>query len=262
MISVQGLSCRAGGQTLLEDIGFTLEAGQCVAIVGANGAGKSTLLRILSGEFYQQPGLSIDGVANLAQRPLHDWPLPELAQRRSFLMQAHAEGLPQTVEALIALGAYPHGGLRRDQQTMLDAELAAWELLPLRHRAYGTLSGGERQRAQLARTSLQLRLHEPASERLWLLDEPLNSLDLPHQQLLRRQLKAQAGQGALVLFSVHDLNFALRTADTVLALRGGRLLYPGPARELAQPALLQDIFATAFICLAHPGDGQPLVLPE
>jgi len=262
MIQVQGLQCRAGDQSLLKDISFTLDAGQCVAVVGANGAGKSTLLRILSGEFYRQPGLQITGSADYGGQALSDWPLPLLAQRRSFLMQAHAEGLPQSVKALVALGAYPHGGLRRDQQALLDAELAAWELLSLRGRAYATLSGGERQRAQLARTRLQIQLHEPVRERLWLLDEPLNSLDLPHQQLLRQQLRAQAGQGALVLFSVHDLNFALRTADTVLALRGGQLLFAGPARQLAEPALLRDIFGTAFICLFHPGDGQPLVLPE
>jgi len=262
MIRVQGLSGEAGGRWLLEDIGFELAAGQCVAIIGANGAGKSTLLRALSGEFYHQSRLRLCGTVELAGRPLASWPMPLLAERRSMLMQAHAEGLPQSVEALVALGAYPQGGLRRDQHGQLDAVLAAWELEPLRHRAYTTLSGGERQRAQLARTQLQIQLHEPAGERLWLLDEPLNSLDLPHQQLLRRQLRVQAEQGALVLFSVHDLNFALRTADTVLALREGRLLLAGPARELAQPALLQAIFGTAFICLSHPVDGQPLVLPE
>jgi iron complex transport system ATP-binding protein len=261
MMWVQSLGCHAGSQPLLADISFALEPGRCVAVVGANGAGKSTLLRLLSAEYFARRELRLSGVAEYAGRALRDWPGPALAQRRSFLMQSHAEGLAQRVSDLVALGAYPHGGLRTAQQGLLDAVLARWELGPLAGRDYATLSGGERQRVQLARTDLQISLHDIASERLWLLDEPLNSLDLPHQQLLRRQLQAQAGAGALVIFSVHDLNFALRTADTVLALRNGRLLYAGEGRGLAEPARLRDIFGTDFVCLEHPHDGLPLVLP-
>ena len=261
MIRLQALSCHAGKQALLEDISFRLEPGQCVAVVGANGAGKSTLLRLLSAEYFSRRELSVSGVVDYAGRPLRDWPAVALAQRRSFIMQAHAEGLMQCVTDLVMLGAYPHGGLRFDQQGLLRDVLARWELAGLAARDYVTLSGGERQRVQLARTDLQISLHAPAVERLWLLDEPLNSLDLPHQQLLRHQLRAHAEAGALVIFSAHDLNFVLRTADTVLAFRDGRLLYTGESRGLAEPALLHDIFGTAFVCLEHPHDGLPLVLP-
>lgn len=258
MIRCEQLGCHVGERALLQALSLTLDAGQCVAVVGPNGAGKSTLLRLLSGERL----LRQDGEVQLSGRALHDWPLPELARRRSFLMQSHANELASSVTELVTLGAYPHGGLRLDQRALLDEALARWELTSLHLRSYLTLSGGERQRVHLARTWLQLRLHETAAERLWLLDEPLNGLDLPHQQLLQRSLREQAGEGALVIFSVHDLNFALRTADTVLALSQGKLLYAGQAAGLAEPALLRDIFGTAFLCLSHPKDGQPLVLPE
>lgn len=259
MIRVQDFACRVGGRDLLQDVSFALEAGQRVAIVGANGAGKSTLLRALSGEL---SAVHMSGELKVAGRALRDWPLAQLAQRRSFLMQSHSEALALPVHELVALGAFPHGGLRRDQQGLLDEALARWELLPLRERIYTALSGGERQRVQLVRSWLQIRLHENAAECIWMLDEPLNSLDLPHQQLVARQMREQAEAGALVLFSVHDINFALRAADTVLALNNGRLLYAGNPQGLAQPALLHDIFGTAFLCLNHPKDGLPLVLPE
>lgn len=261
MINAHRLGCHIGRQRLLEDVSFSVQPGSCVAVVGANGAGKSTLLRLLSGEYFARRDIQVSGTADLAGQSLAAWSPQALAQRRSMLMQSHADGLALSVRDLVALGAYPHGGLRQEQQGLRDGVLAQWQLGALAGRSGESLSGGERQRAQLARTDLQLALHPQASERLWLLDEPLNSLDLPHQQLLRRQMRARASAGALVLFSVHDLNFALRTADTVLALRAGRLLYAGGVRELAVPEKLFEIFDTRFVCLEHPHDGLPLVLP-
>lgn len=49
LLTLTGLSAQIGGQTVLQDIGFSLAAGQCMAVVGGSGAGKSTLLRLILG---------------------------------------------------------------------------------------------------------------------------------------------------------------------------------------------------------------------
>lgn len=260
MIRLRGFSVRQGRHALLHELSLEVAAGQCTALLGANGAGKSTLLRAVSGEYGHAAGWHCQGSATLDDRELSAWPLSVLACRRSLLMQLHQEP-SMRVQELVRLGAYPHGGLRRVQEAVLHEVLQDWELQPLAARPYTALSGGERQRVQLARTDLQLRLHMPASERCWLLDEPQTGLDLPHQQLLRRLLRRAASQGALVLFSVHDINFALRVADRIVALKEGRLVYAGTATGFAEPGVLRQVFSTEFVSLVHPADGLPLVMP-
>jgi iron complex transport system ATP-binding protein len=115
---------------------------------------------------------------------------------------------------------------------------------------------------QLARTWLQLRLQEVPGDRLWLLDEPQTALDLPHQQVLLDVLREEAAAGALVMFSTHDLNFALRAADRILGLKAGRLIADAGPETLAAPALLHELFGVRFLQLTHPRDGRPLLLPE
>jgi ABC-type hemin transport system ATPase subunit len=187
-------------------------------------------------------------------------PAEQLARRRAFLPQQHQETLRLPVADVLDLALWPHGLRTRNEAYAEAVEL--WELKPLQGRRYDELSGGERQRVHLARTWLQMRLHPVAAERIWLLDEPQSALDLPHQQRLRNCLRREADAGALVMFSTHDINFALRTADTVVALKDGRLHAAGTPSLLADPALLQDVFGVAFDRLAHPVDGRPWLLPH
>lgn len=259
MISLTALGCRLDGHLLLDDITLALPP-SCVAVIGPNGAGKSTLLRLCADGGRLLPRGSVAGTIALDGQPLRNIAADALAARRSFLPQQHAETLQLPVADILELAAWPHGG--RLPPDMRTQAVATWELAPLLGRNYDGLSGGERQRVQLARTWLQMHLHPAALERIWLLDEPQNALDLPHQQRLRECLRAEADTGALVMFSTHDVNFALRTADTVVALKDGRLHAAGSPEQLADPALLQDIFGVGFDRLTHPVDGRPWLLPH
>lgn len=259
MMTLSGLGCRIGARLLLQDISLDLQP-SCIAVIGPNGAGKSTLLRLCADGGRHLPRHDTSGTLTLDGRPLRDFPAGTLARRRAFLPQQHAEALQLPVADILALAAWPHGG--RLPPPLRRCAVALWELDALLERGYAELSGGERQRVQLARTWLQMRLHAVAAERLWLLDEPQNALDLPHQQRLRECLRAEAGAGALVMFSTHDINFALRTADTIVALRHGRLHAAGRPEQLADTALLQEVFGVAFDRLTHPVDGRPWLLPH
>lgn len=260
MIRLVDIRLRRQGQLLLDGISAELAPG-CIAVIGANGAGKSTLLHLCADAGRHAPGARVSGELQLAGRALREWPLPALARRRAFLPQQHADALPLPVRAILGLASWPHGGGPLPP-ALLDAAVARWELAPLLPRPYAALSGGERQRVQLARTWLQLRQHEVPGERLWLLDEPQSALDLPHQQVLLDVLREEARAGALVMFSTHDLNFALRAADRILCLKAGRLLADVTPPALADPVLLHALFGVRFLQLPHPGDGRPLLLPE
>ncbi|MDP2228979.1 MAG: ATP-binding cassette domain-containing protein [Moraxellaceae bacterium] len=260
-LALTHLHCRLDGQAVLQDISLSAGAG-CTALIGPNGAGKSTLLRVMAGDSAWLPGMTVTGHAELDGVPLGSLPALSLARRRAFLLQQQPEHLHLPVDELLCLAAWPHGGSGLRGETLYRDALTRWELGTLATRAYDALSGGERQRVQLARTWLQMRLHPHAHERLWLLDEPQTALDLPHQRQLRQQLQEEAASGATVVFSTHDLNFALRSADRVIALAGGRILADGEPAAIADPALLQHVFGVAFSCHVHPGDGRPWVMTE
>lgn len=260
MISLRNVSCRMDRQDLLQDVTAELGSG-CVAVIGPNGAGKSTLLRLCADGGRQLPLARLDGAVLLDGQPLRDIPVDVLARRRAFLPQQHADALRLQVGDVLELAAWPQG-LSSLPAALRAGAIALWELEHLLQRPYTHLSGGERQRVQLARTWLQMRLQPEPAQRLWLLDEPQTALDLPHQQRLQDCLRREGAAGGLVLFSTHDLNFALRAADRILALRQGRLMAIGTPEEMTDPALLQEIFGVAFARLPHPGDGRPWVIPQ
>ncbi|HQV41365.1 MAG: ATP-binding cassette domain-containing protein [Moraxellaceae bacterium] len=258
---LENVGCHHGNTKVLHDISIAVSAG-CTALIGANGAGKSTLLRLCAGEGRYLHGLKPDGEIFLNGTPLASWPLQDLAKRRSFLPQQHADQLHGCVRDIMCLAMYPHGGGGDHAVALYQQALSIWELDSLACRHYDDLSGGERQRVQLARTWLQMRLHPIASERLWLLDEPQTALDLPHQRRLRDHLRQESAEGATVFFSTHDINFALRTADRLIALRNGVLCADASPDDFSDKALLERIFDVPFYVTHHPVDGRPWVMAE
>lgn len=259
MIRLSQVNCYQGDRLVLSDISLSLDSG-CVALIGPNGAGKSTLLHLLADGGRNWQKARVTGTLTLEGQSLPDMPPIALAKRRAFLQQQQPEYLQLPVRDLLCLAAWPHGG--QLAQTLYEQAVQQWELEQLTHRSWQALSGGERQRAQLARTWMQIKMQPDANKRIWLLDEPQNTLDLPHQQQLQQQLRTQANEGALVVFSTHDINFALRTADRLLVISQGRLVADGTPADIAEPQRLQQLFGVSFTTLAHPKDGRPWLIPD
>lgn len=260
-LTLSHVACHYGDTRILEQVSVTLGSG-CTALIGPNGAGKSTLLHLCAGEGRYLRNLRQSGDILLDGRPIGSWPLEVLARRRAFLPQQHADQLHGKVCDIMCLAMYPHGGGGSRAIDLYHEALAIWELAHLAGRHYDGLSGGERQRVQLARTWMQMRLHPEARERLWLLDEPQTALDLSHQRQLRIQLQQEAGNRSSVIFSTHDINFALRTADHLIALKDGTLCAEGCPDDFADPGLLQEVFGVPFSVARHPADGRPWVIAE
>ena len=253
-IEAEQLSKRAGRATLLDGVDLTVRAGEMVAIIGPNGAGKSTLLRLLSGDLRPSAG-----EVRLMQRGIGSFTPRELAARRAMLSQHINVTFPFTVEEIVLMGAGERS--RHDAAPLVDAALDEVGLARFRERQLPTLSGGEQQRAHFARVLVQLACGEAEhGPGLLLLDEPTSSLDLRHQIDLVEAARRRAAAGTAVIAILHDLNLAIRFADRLVALAGGRRAADGPRAEVVTRERIRDVFE--IDALVHQADGVPYVLPQ
>ena len=254
VIEARALGRRAGRATLLDGVGLTVAAGEMVAVIGPNGAGKSTLLRLLSGDLRPSAG-----EVRLKQRDIGSFTPRELAARRAMLSQHINVTFPFTVEEVVLMGAGERS--LREAGPLVDAALDEVGLVHFRERQLPTLSGGEQQRAHFARVLVQLACGEAEhGPGLLLLDEPTSSLDLRHQIDLVEAARRRAAAGTAIIAILHDLNLAIRFADRLIVLNGGRLVADGPRAEIVTREIIRDIFEIDAV--VHRHDGVPYVLPQ
>lgn len=206
-----GLAFGHGGRRLGEGLALDLIGGQCWAVLGNNGCGKSTLLRTLAGLL---PALA--GEIRIDENPLAQLPNRARARAVGVLLQEEPAAFWGSVLDYVLLGRYPHRhGLFGWSAADLAAAHAAIERVDLSGRVdrpLSMLSGGERQRARLA----QMLAQDPA---VLLLDEPLQHLDLRHQQdtmALLRDLATRYGKAVCMV--LHDPLLAQRHCDHALLL--------------------------------------------
>lgn len=232
MLRVENIrACYRDGKVVLTDLGFSLGAGQILAILGPNGAGKTTLLRCINAMIKPREGIVLVEKADVF-RMSHE----EIARCIGYVAQ-HNQAGRMTVFDAVLLGRKPHIRWRVTKEDLAIANDALNEL-GLRHlsmRYMNELSGGELQRACIARALAQ-------KPKILLLDEPINHLDPINQievMCLLRDIARDKKISSLVV--THDLNSALRFADSFIFLKQGRLLAAG-GNELITPETIREAF--------------------
>ncbi len=255
MIELKDVSVAAGGQTILQDVSLSVAAGTACAVLGANGAGKSTLLGVMGGDL--QPGR---GRVLLNGRPVQEWPLDARAHVLGMLHQDTTLNFPFDAADVVLMGRTPHTDVAmHDNLAICDDVIRALELSELAARDITTLSGGERQRVQIARVLAQV--WDRMSDCVLLLDEPTAALDLRFQDLVARRIREMADAGATVVAAVHDLNLAIRNADHVVLLAGGRVLAEGGPAEVMTEANVAAAYGLPVAVVDTPEHGR-LVIPR
>ena len=205
----QGISHRFDRLEVLDDVSFTVAAGEVVAIVGPSGCGKSTLLSILGGLLQPSAGQAL----------LRGAPPPGCLNPLTFVFQDFAL-LPWASVAENVAFPLLHTSLSVAQRTaVVDDVLQRTGLSDFRAVYPKQLSGGMRQRVGLAR-ALAVR---PA---MLLMDEPLSALDSQTRELLMEDFVDLLADGTLgAVYVTHNLEEAVRLADRIVVLsrRPGRI---------------------------------------
>jgi len=218
-------------EPLARAVGFALQRGQRLGIIGRNGAGKSTLLRQIAGLL---PLAGMGAQVAFDGHSLAGLNAARLARLRTFMPAQPRDRFSLSVAALVELSQpRPQALAARDVLQRVDA----WSL---RDRDVLALSAGERQRVALAQALAQ-------DCPLLLLDEPVAFQDPGHQALVGEVLRSLADR--VVVFCGHDVNWVARQATHVLGL-GLRDAKPGwcfaPAATAWQIERLQQLYGCGW----------------
>ena len=227
-IELDAVSKRWGDVVAVDRLSLAVAAGELVALVGGSGSGKSTTLAMVNRLIDPDAG-----TVRLGGRDVRSEPAPQLRRRIGYCFQQIGLFPHWTVAENVAVTPQLLGWPRERVARRVDEMLALVELEPGRYRDRlpAALSGGQQQRVAIARALAA----EPA---VLLMDEPFAALDPLTRDLLQERFEAiRRALGVTTLFVTHDMAEALRLADRVAVLEGGRLLQLGtPAELLRAPA--------------------------
>ncbi len=204
-----------GATRAVDGVSLAVPAGSIFGLLGPNGAGKTTTLRMLLGIIDPSSGrrnvLGFD-------RPLEAAPLiGYLPEERGLYPSMHAR---EAIAFMGALRGLPLAeGRQRAEILLAEHGLGDWIRKPIRN-----LSKGMAQTVQLLGTLV----HQP---RLIVLDEPFSGLDAINQGKLERLIRAQAEQGATIIFSTHVIAHAERLCERIAIIAKGKVAFEGRVDE-------------------------------
>lgn len=243
-LRAESLNVTLGGRVVLHDVSLEAKPGEVLALLGPNGAGKSTLLKALAGLLPYQGRVEIAGVDLASVSPR------VRAKRVSYVPQRSLLRSALSVEEVVALGRYVHGGsfggMSSNDRSAIDHALATAHADVLRDRIFTQLSVGEQQRVLLARA---LASDAP----ILLLDEPTAALDVGEGMAVLRLIRTLAEHKHTLIVVLHDLADARSTTDRALLLKDGRVVEQGSTQDVVSPGPIRDVYGVRLIENARIG---------
>jgi D-xylose transport system ATP-binding protein len=244
LLDLHGISKRFGAVQALEDVQFSVSAGEVVALVGDNGAGKSTLIKIISGIYRADQGairwqgkpVSIatpnDSAALGIATVYQDLALCDNLDVVANLFLGHELATPRGV-----LGVMDEVAMERQAVEVLRRLSVK---IPSVRIPIASLSGGQRQSVAVARSVM-------GDNKVVLLDEPTAALGMAQTHEVLELIKRLRGQGLGVVLISHNLANVFEVADRITVLRLGRYVGTYDAKTTRREQLI------AFMTGAAPG---------
>jgi len=210
MLKVEGLTRRYGDLTVVDDLSFTVNEGEFVALLGPSGCGKSTSLKMIAG--LEKPDA---GTIQLEGRDITD--LSPGQRKLAMVFQSYALFPHLKVIENIVFGLQARKVPKDEQKRRLDSVVELVGLQDHLQKKPGQLSGGQCQRVALARAVV-------AEAKLCLMDEPLSNLDAKLRNEMRTEIRSlQQRLGMSVIYVTHDQVEAMSMADRIVLMNGGKI---------------------------------------
>jgi len=237
MLEVDGLTCRFGAKTAVDDASFAIEPGRFVGVIGRSGAGKSTLLRMINRLENPTAGrILFEGVdvTALQGRELRRWRARSAMIFQQFNLVGRLDVLTNVLMGRLAgvpfwrsvTQLWPH-----DDKAMAISALEQFDMMPMAAQRADQLSGGQQQRVAIARALVQ----QPD---IILADEPIASLDPRNTRIVMDALlRINKHFGIIVICNLHSLELARTYCDRLIGMSAGRVVFDGT------PAALTDSIA-------------------
>jgi ABC-2 type transport system ATP-binding protein len=216
-LDVKNLLIRYGSFTAVNDVSFSVPAGEVFGLLGPNGAGKTSILSAIEGLLQPQSGsVSVAGF-DLAREPRKARAnLGVQLQANSFQADLSVVDILKLYSGLYGVDASPSG---------IAAILADFQLTAVADRKTKQLSGGQRQSVSLAIATL----HEPP---VVLLDEPTTGLDPQSRRKLWKRIAAMRDEGCGIVLTTHSMEEAHATCDRIAIIDHGEIIVIGTPQGL------------------------------
>ena len=257
-VELEDVAIRLGRRVIIEHVSLHVEPGEFIAVLGPNGAGKSTLMRAILGLVPIAAGRA----AVLGRPPVQARSeVGYLPQRHNLDQSARIRGID-----IVALGVdgdrwgIPLALTKRARERRAADRKRIAEVIDLvgassyAERPLGDLSGGEQQRLLIA----QALVRRP---QLLILDEPLDSLDLPNQAAVAALVgRVCRSEGVAALLVAHDVNPLLGYLQRVAYIAGGHAV-TGPVTDVINAETLTALYGTPIEVLTTT-DGRMIVVGQ
>jgi len=249
VLSIRAASKTFGSRRALDQVSLDVARGEMIALIGPSGSGKSTLLRSIDGLQTIDEG---DGAITAFGGPVQakgkvSGEVRKARIRIGFIAQQFNLVGRLSLFSNVALGSlgripFLYGLFGRWPRETREAAMAALARVGVADYAAqraNTLSGGQQQRGAIARALVQ-------KAKIILADEPVASLDPVSARKVMEILRdLNQSDGLTVVVTLHQVDYALRYCDRVVALKAGKKVYDGPASGLKREKLI-DIYGPEF----------------
>ena len=239
LLEAKGLVKSYGGRRVVDEVGFKVESGSIVGLLGRNGAGKTTSFRMAIGMIQPEAGsVAFDG------QDVTRWPMFKHARAgMGYLSQEPSVFQRLTIEQnLLAILETTSLGSRQRKERAAEL-MDQFGLVHKAREQARTCSGGERRRLEIARALI-------TQPKLILLDEPFAAVDPHTVEELQAEVRRLAASGIAILVTDHNVQQTLRICDHAYIIHKGCNLKDGPPREIIND---EDV-RNAYLASTFKGD--------